>query len=94
MPVVRSIMIFPVGKEAEADGYLAFVNANSPTGGPLYDVKYDRHGQRVVLFLGPEGFIWEGEPFPEPEGGEAARADGVIADSVEWPEDPPLEEPE
>lgn len=88
------VVIFPVGKESEADAYLAFVNANNPDEGDFYDVKVDRHGQRVVGYLGPEGFTWMGQPYPEPEGGEAARADGVLADSVEWPEDPPLEEPE
>lgn len=80
------LVIFPVGKEAAANTYLAFVNdpANCPDA-PFYDVRTDKYGQRVVGYLGPGGFLWNGEPFPEPVGGPAARADGVINAIVEWP---------
>lgn len=80
------VVIFPVGKEASADAYLAFCNANNPDAGSFYPAdRVDRWGQRVVGYLGPGGFIWNGEPYPEPEGGEAARADGVLNANVEWP---------
>jgi hypothetical protein len=78
------IVIFPIGKEAEADAYLAFCNEKNPdVGKEFYPAdKVDTFGQRVVGFLGETGFIWEGKPFPEPEGGVKARQDGVL-----WPGD-------
>jgi hypothetical protein len=84
------VVIFPVGKETSADGYLDFVNTNNPDSGDFYDVRFDRHGQRVVAYMGPGGFVWNSEPYPEPEGGEEARADGVLQegyDAVIDPED-------
>lgn len=83
------VVIFPVGKEASADSYLAFCNANNPDTTPgaiwYFPDRVDKYGQRVVAYLGPGGFIWNGEPYPEPEGGEEARADGVLSSTVEWP---------
>lgn len=87
---MRVAVAFPVGKETEAESYRTFVNTNSPSG-PFSGVAFDRHGQQIVGYLGPGGFLWNGEPYPEPEGGEEARADGVLVDHVEWPEDPPIE---
>ncbi len=86
--MTRLVVIFPVGKESSADGYLNFVNdpANCPLV-PFYGVRYDKYGQRVVGYLGPEGFDYNGEPFPEPAGGVEARADGTLNASVDWPEE-------
>lgn len=83
---MSTLVIFPVGKEASADAYLAFCNTNNPdVGQPFYNERFDRWGQRVVAYLGPTGFLWNSLPFPEPVGGPAARADGVLSDTVEWP---------
>lgn len=83
------VVIFPVGKETEADAYLAWCNTNCPDP-PWYPPgRVDAYGQRVVGYLGPGGYIWNGEPFPEPEGGEAARADGVLQEGFD-----PYVEPE
>lgn len=53
---------------------------------PFYDVRVDKYGQRVVGYLGPGGWLWNGVPFPEPAGRPEARADGVLVDRVEWPD--------
>jgi len=80
------VVIFPVGKEAEADSYLAFCNANNPDttpGAQWWPANWiDAHGQRYVGYLGPLG-QWNGGNWPEPAGGEAARADGVLSDKVD-----------
>lgn len=82
-------VVFPVGKEDAADAYLDFCNLNNPdtTPGSVWylPTRVDAHGQRVVGYLGPEGFTWNSLPFPEPEGGPEARSEGVIVDHVEWP---------
>lgn len=89
--MARDLVVFPLSKAASATAYLEFCNANSPdtTPGAIWDVpdKVDRHGQRVVGYLGPSGFDWNSTPFPEPEGGVIARADGVLSSTVEWPEE-------
>jgi len=82
------VVLFPVGKETSADGYCDFCDLNNPDTESTQWYPRDRvdvHGQRVVGYLGPLGFIWNGEPFPEPEGGEEARADGVLSTTVDWP---------
>lgn len=86
---MSDLVVFPVGKETEADSYLAFCNANNPDApSPWYDnTRVDKYGQRVVGYLGPTGFLWNNQPFPEPSGGEAARVDGVLSSTVEWPEE-------
>ncbi len=88
---MRLVVIFPVGKEAEADSYLAFCETHNPDETPgatwYYPDAVDKWGQRVVAFLGPEGLTWNGEPYPEPDGGEVARADGVLSAAVEWPDE-------
>jgi len=82
------VVLFPAGKSASADAYLAFCNANNPdtTPGAIWYLpdRVDAHGQRVVGFLGPLG-EWNGGDWPEPEGGAAARADGVLSTTVDWP---------
>lgn len=87
---MSDVVIFPVGKEDEADAYLAFCNTHNPdvsASNWYYPDIVDKYGQRVVAYLGPTGFIWNGAPFPEPVGGPAARADGVLNGNVEWPEE-------
>lgn len=84
---MSDVVIFPKGKEASADAYLAFCNANLPMAGTWGNpLSVDKYGQRVVPYLGPTGFTWNWLPFPEPAGGVAARADGTLNASVEWPE--------
>lgn len=84
------VVIFPAGKETEADGYLDFCNLNNPDDTPeaIWDTpgKVDVYGQRVVGYLGPEG-QWNGGDWPEPVGGEAARSDGVLNGNVVWPDE-------
>lgn len=84
------VVIFAVGQEAAADTYLAFCNANNPdtTSDQWYPPNYvDGHGQRVVGYLGPGGFIWNSVPFPEPAGGVAARGVGVLQEGFDPVED-------
>jgi hypothetical protein len=85
------MILFPAGKEAAADAYLAFCNAHNPdpTPGAIWYLpgRIDAHGQRAVGYLGPGG-QWNGGDWPEPMGGVAARADGVLSATVEWPVDP------
>ena len=84
---MSDVVIFPVGKEASADAYLAFCEQNNPDNGSWSSpTQVDKYGQRVVAYLGPTGFTWNNEPFPEPAGGVEARADGTLNSSVEWPE--------
>lgn len=90
------IVVFPPGKEVDAQAYAdwtntAFLNISSNpnaifTAGP----RADKHGQWVVAYLGPKGNAGAG--WPEPGGGPAMRADGVLATGVEWPEEPEEEE--
>jgi hypothetical protein len=85
---MSDVVIFPVGKEASADAYLTWCNANNPdvTADQWYgDDVVDKYGQRVVGYLGPTGFIWNNAPYPEPAGGPAMRADGTLNSKVEWP---------
>lgn len=83
------VVLFPVGKEAYADAYLGFCNANNPDNSPntvwYLATAIDKYGQRVVAYMGPGGFVWNGEPFPEPDGGAEARSEGVLSNAVEWP---------
>jgi len=85
-------VIFPEGKQAEALAYAAWTNDRFEILAPgqgifayVEGARPDRHGQWVTSFLGPD-FKWMGAEVPEPEGGPAARADGVIA-APEWPEE-------
>jgi hypothetical protein len=80
------VVIYALGQEAAADAYLAFCNANNPDASPgaqWYPPDWkDRHGQRVVGYLGPDG-QWNAGDWPEPEGGEAARGPGVLQDGFD-----------
>lgn len=79
-------VIFPAGKDAEAEAYLAHLNANNPdtTPGAIWAIlRHDKYGQPVVPYLGPGGHA--GGDWPEPDGAEALRADGVLHAMVEWP---------
>jgi len=84
------VVLFPVGKEDSADAYCDFCDLNNPDteATEWYPrTRVDVHGQRVVGYLGPGGLIWNGEPFPEPDGGEAVRVDGVLSSTVDWPDE-------
>lgn len=79
------IVIFPVARQAEAEAYREWTDAHSPFFPDVFAyIRNDAFGQWVVPYLGPP-FTWNGVEVPEPEGGEAVRADGVLADSVTWP---------
>jgi hypothetical protein len=79
---------YAVGQEAAAATYLAFCEANNPDEAPgaVWSPPglVDRHGQRVVGYLGPGG-QWNGGDWPEPEGGEEARGVGVLQDGYDMP---------
>ncbi|AJP73132.1 hypothetical protein [Sphingomonas hengshuiensis] len=81
------VVLFAQGEGAQADAYLAFCTAHNPDPTPgahwYRPDSVDAEGRRVVGYLGPGG-SWNGGDWPEPEGGEAARAGGVIAEQVEW----------
>ena len=83
------LVVFPVSKETEALAYQAWANGSPQN--PFYPDMFaycrnDAFGQWVVPYLGPP-FEWNNVLYPEPAGGEAARADGVLADSATWPEE-------
>lgn len=85
--MANKVVIFPVTKETEARAYAAWTDNNSPfppgPGAWAY-VRNDAFNQWVVPYLGPP-FAWSGVLFPEPAGGEAMRADGVLHDFAVWP---------
>lgn len=81
-------VLFPPTKQAEAEAYLAHLNNNNPdtTPGTLWAImRQDRHDQWVVPYLGPGGHA--GGNWPEPEGAEELRIDGVLAPAVDWPDE-------
>jgi len=80
------VVIFAIGQEDAADAYLSFVNAQAPDP-PFDSIRFDKWGQRVVGYLGPGGYVWNSEPYPEPEGGVAARSVGVLQDGYDQPEE-------
>lgn len=85
--MANRVVIFPVAKQVEAQVYREWTDANSPFFPDLFAyLRNDAFGQWVVPYLGPP-FKWSGVEFPEPEGGEALRVDGVLANSVTWPEE-------
>lgn len=82
--MANRVVIFPIAKQAEAQTYREFTDANSPFFPDAFAyLRNDAYGQWVVPYLGPP-FAWNGVEFPEPAGGEAVRADGVLADTVTW----------
>lgn len=83
------VLIWPVGKEAQAAAYVAWATplnpelANDPEA--LWcatPIPTDKYGQCVVNYLGPGAL--HGAVTEEPVGGEAMRADGVLSVTVEW----------
>ena len=81
------VVIFPIAKQAEAQAYKDWTDQNSPFFPDAFAyIRADAFGQWVVPYLGPP-FAWNAVEFSEPEGGEAMRADGVLADFVTWPEE-------
>lgn len=85
-------VIFPVDKLAAAEAYKAWGDAqfqalSGEVGGILGLLDTDAFGQHVTVYYGPP-FVWM-EEVPEPEGGPAMRADGVLHDN--WVR-PPEEE--
>lgn len=85
-------VIFPAGKLAEAEAYKAWGDAqfqalSGEVGGILGLLDTDAFGQHVTVYYGPP-FVWM-EEVPEPAGGPAMRADGVLHD--DWVR-PPEEE--
>jgi hypothetical protein len=79
------IVIFPVARQAAAQAYREWTDAHSPFYPDSFAyIRNDAFGQWVVPYLGPP-FAWDGVELPEPDGGPAARADGVLADRVSWP---------
>lgn len=89
------VVIFPAGKQAAANAYKAFTDANWPGApGQFAYVRVDAFGQWVVPYLGPP-FEMGGDVVPEPPGGPAARADGILAETWTQPVEPEApEEPE
>lgn len=84
---MSKVVIFPVGKEAEAQAYADGVNAHyaaniEPGGAFAYQPRPDIYGQKVVAYYGE---IVNGQPFEEPAECLALRADGVLHDSAVWP---------
>lgn len=92
----NKVVIFPTSKLTSATAYKLWADeqnaiiANEP-GSTFSEVYVDAYGQWVVGYLGPPYTIDGINVVEEPEGGPAMRADGVLHDSVVWPE---LESPE
>ena len=91
---MREVLIWPVGKEAEALAYADVADAAyaAQTGDPndvwCHRDRFDKNGQQVTAFFGPTGGEWNGQPITEPANCLAARADAVLAATVDWPEEP------
>ena len=84
---MSKVVIFPIGKESEAqayaDGCNAHYAANIETGGIFtYPPRPDIFGQSVTAFYGE---IVNGAPFVEPASCLALRGDGVLHDYAVWP---------
>lgn len=81
------VVIFPAGKQAQAEAYKSWTDQNSPFYPDLFAYcRNDAFGQWVVPYLGPP-FTYAGSEVPEPAGGPAMRADGVLHDYAVWPEE-------
>lgn len=86
---MSKVVIFPIGKETEAqtyaDGCNAHYAANIETGGIFtYQPRPDINGDWVTAYYGE---IVNGAPFTEPAECLALRADGVLHDYAVWPEE-------
>lgn len=85
----NKVVIFPEGKQTEAQAYLDWTNAEARN--PFYPgdfgyIRNDAFGQWVVPFLGPP-FAWNYIVVDEPEDGPGMRADGVLHDFAIWPDE-------
>jgi len=86
---MSKIVIFPIGKETEAQAYADGCNAHYTVhveiGGIFtYQPRPDIYGQKVVAYYGE---VVNGAPFTEPAECLALRADGVLHSTVSWPEE-------
>jgi hypothetical protein len=84
------VVIFPVGKQAAASAYKAWTDQKwselYQPGEVFAYCRNDDFGQWVVPYLGPP-MSFAGAEVPEPAGGPAMRADGVLHDFAIWPSD-------
>lgn len=87
--MANRVVIFPEGKQTEAENYKDVVNAhyaaNFEAGGAFAYITPDIEGQWVVPYYGSPWEFITGQGFTEPSECEAARADGVIHDTAVWP---------
>lgn len=93
--MTRQVIRWPNDKLASAEAYRVWADdafrliSGNPEDVFSYAPRLDAFDFYITPFLGPTGFDWNSQPCPEPEGGEAMRADGVLYDgpSVQWPGD-------
>lgn len=89
--MANKVVIFPEGKQGEADAYKAGCNAHYAAsfepGGQFAYVRNGVFGQWVVPFYGPPWEFMAGEGFEEPAECAALRVDGVLHDFAVWPDD-------
>lgn len=86
---MSKVVIFPIGKEIEAqayaDGCNAHYAANIELGGIFtYQPRPDIFGQSVVAYYGE---IVNGVPFIEPAECLVLRADGTVMQNAIWPDE-------
>lgn len=84
---MSKVVIFPIGKETEAQAYASGCNAhyaaNIETGGMFtYQPRPDVFGQLVAAYYGE---VVNGLPFDEPAECLVLRSDAVLHDTVTWP---------
>lgn len=85
--MANRVVIFPAGKQAAAQSYKAWTDAHSPFYPDEFAyIRNDAFGQWVVPYLGPP-FTWNAVEFAEPAAGSDMRTEGVLADSVTWPDE-------
>jgi hypothetical protein len=89
----NKFVIFPAGKLASAQAYKAWADAewqamSGEVNGVVGLLNTDAFGQHVTTYLGPPYVFFD--VVPEPAGGPAMRADGVLHDN--WVRPPSEEE--
>jgi len=90
----REVLIWPVGKEAAALAYCDVADAafatltDNPEAIFCYRDRFDIHDQQVTPYFGPTGLEYNGAGPDEPAECLVARADAVLASSVDWPSPP------